>query len=198
MMAPALPPWRARNRLAEAILAALGDPQARRILARIAGDAEVARAWLAPEDSAHLEVVRMRAQCASTALAAVPIHSPSSDLGQALSAAAILFDAGLFFETHEVLEPHWQRASGETRDVVQGLIQIAVGYQHQVNGNARGARGLLAEGVARVRGRRLLGIGLDAFADAVTETGRRVDAVSPAAPRFPRFPQAHCHTQESP
>jgi Domain of unknown function (DUF309) len=191
MIAPPLPPLRLRNQLADAILAALHDPEARRTLARVAWDDEVAGRWLAPDESVHLGVIRARAQHASAALAAAPLHSPSRNLQAALDAAALLFDAGLFFETHEVLEPHWRQASGETREALQGLIQIAVGYQHWVNRNAKGARTLLAEGVTRVTGRRLRGIGLDEFGEAVAEANRQAaGGVSPVVPPFPRFQRA--------
>jgi len=53
--------------------------------------------------------------------------------------AAALWDARLFFEVHEVLEAVWQRAAGETRQALQGLIQIAVAFYHLAGGNLRAA-----------------------------------------------------------
>jgi predicted metal-dependent hydrolase len=104
-------------------------------------------------------------------------------LERALDDAALLFDAGLYFEVHEVLEPHWQQASGQMREALQGLIQIAVGYQHLANGNVRGARSLLADGAARITARVIKGRPLRRFAQQVLESA----ASSPASiPPFPR------------
>jgi predicted metal-dependent hydrolase len=61
-----------------------------------------------------------------------------------------LWNEGLFFEVHEVLEDVWRTVSGPVRQALQGVIQIAVAYHHQAHGNARGARSLLAEGRARL------------------------------------------------
>ena len=38
------------------------------------------------------------------------------------------FNAGAFFEAHEVWEELWNDADGETKRVVQALVQIAAGY----------------------------------------------------------------------
>ena len=108
-------------------------------------------------------------------------------LAEALEQAAALFDAGLGFEVHELLEPHWVRASGEERSALQGLIQIAVGYQHLANGNLMGAQALLQEGSERVRGRRLAGMDLEPFGRAVADTVPRVaePGADVAPPGFP-------------
>jgi predicted metal-dependent hydrolase len=191
MTAPPLPSLRARNRLAETILAALHEPAARRVLATLAWNEGAVAEWLAPDDPHQCGAVSARARRASVAVAAAPLCSPAGALGDALEAAALLFDAGLFFEVHELLEPHWRGASGDTREVLQGLIQIAVGYQHQVNGNTRGARSLLGEGAMRVRGRHLLGVSLDDFAEEVVRTGGCSPGDPPTAPDLavPRFPR---------
>jgi hypothetical protein len=64
--------------------------------------------------------------------------------------AAALWKEGLFFEVHEVLETEWQKASGDTRQALQGVIQIAVAFHHLAHGNRRGARTLLREGRRRL------------------------------------------------
>src|SRR5438034_258918 len=109
--------------------------------------------WLGADEPLQQAALRARARRASEALATLPLASPEPSLAAALDAAATLYDAGLHFEVHELLEPHWARAGGETKEALQGLIQIAVGYQHLANGNLRGARALLEEGSGRVRGR---------------------------------------------
>jgi predicted metal-dependent hydrolase len=89
---------------------------------------------------------------------------------------------------HEVLEPHWAAAQGDDREMLQGLIQIAVGYQHLANGNRAGARSLLVEGSGRLQQRRLAGVDLDSFARAAAVAAERLMAGEPVAvPSFPRF-----------
>jgi len=200
------PPLGLRNRLAETILSALGDPTARRDLQRVALSEDVD--WMRDAPPEHAALVRARARRASEALAAWPLISrsdpalpgrderwgvwgamsgPPMSLIAALAGAAVLFDAGLHFEVHELLEPHWVSARGAERQALQGLIQIAVGFQHLANGNLEGARSLLAEGCVRLRDGRLAGLDLDRFADAVTGTASRlIDPDAVAVPPFPR------------
>jgi hypothetical protein len=189
-MGPPLPARRARQRLAGTILSALHEPAARRLLASLARDAGAASGWLATDEADQRGAVMARARRANLAVGRSPLHAPPDDLADALESAAILFDAGLFFETHEVLEPHWRQASGDAREVLQALIQIAVGYQHEVNGNSRGARSLLGAGARRLQGRRLRGVGMDRFARAVARTAEPARARRPgqdlAVPPFPR------------
>src|SRR6266550_3858742 len=51
---------------------------------------------------------------------------------------------------HEVLEAVWKTAKGDTRQALQGVIQIAVAYHHLSHGNSRGARTLMTEGRGRL------------------------------------------------
>jgi hypothetical protein len=185
-MIPTLP-LRLRNRLAATILRALHDPAARGQLKRLAADAVTVAHWL--EDAAREQgpLLRERARRASEALAGRPPIPASPSLDEALAAAATLFDAGLHFEVHELLEPHWVRAEGPEREALQGLIQIAVGYQHLANGNLQGARALLTEGTRRLVAGHLGGLDLARFADNVADSIRKLtDAEMPAVPSFPR------------
>lgn len=70
---------------------------------------------------------------------------------QALKEAAYLFNEGLFFEVHEILETVWLTQENGIRLLLQGLIQIAVGFYHLENRNVRGALSLLKEGVEKVK-----------------------------------------------
>lgn len=45
-----------------------------------------------------------------------------------LTTAAILWDLGLFFEVHEVLELHWLQATGDVKQLLQALIRAAGVY----------------------------------------------------------------------
>ena len=112
----------------------------------------------------------------------------------ALAQSALLFDGGLYFEVHELLEPYWLRAAGRERETLQGLIQVAVGFHHLGNGNSAGARALLHDGAAKLLGRHIGGVAVDAFARAVVSTLHDVIRLGVEAPtRFlwssvPRFP----------
>ena len=205
-----------RNRLADLILDALHDGAARRGLEALAavcadpralGTAEPPRAF--PDDlfekhrdgwtirsgyRQHAEALGERASRAARALATAPLAPEDPPLDVLLDEAATLFEAGLYFEVHELLEPSWMRADGATRHGLQGLIQVAVGFQHLANGNLDGARALLHEGAAKLLGQRLIGRDTDDFARAVIRCEREVVGLGPdAARRFdwstvPRWP----------
>lgn len=55
-----------------------------------------------------------------------------------------LYNAGDYFEAHEVLEDLWRVTTGPDRKFYQGLIQLSVVLHHLGNGNAVGARNVLA------------------------------------------------------
>ena len=61
-----------------------------------------------------------------------------------------LFNAGMYFEAHEVWEHLWRRTEGGPRLFYQGLIQAAVGLHHLQNGNRAGARGQLQKALAKL------------------------------------------------
>ncbi len=63
---------------------------------------------------------------------------------------AFLFNQHLFFETHEILEEHWLEENGPLRPLLQGFIQIAVGFYHLLNQNYAGASSLLKDGTSRM------------------------------------------------
>src|SRR5205823_5532295 len=50
-----------------------------------------------------------------------------------------LFNAGEFFEAHEVLEEAWTPERGPRRLFLQSLIHVAVGAYHDSRGNPVGA-----------------------------------------------------------
>jgi hypothetical protein len=62
-----------------------------------------------------------------------------------------LFNAGRFFEAHEVWESAWLREEGEIRALLQGLIQIAAGFHQGLDRrNPTGCARLLSAGAARL------------------------------------------------
>jgi uncharacterized protein len=60
------------------------------------------------------------------------------------------FNAGRFFEAHEVWEELWLAAAEPEKTCLQGLIQVAAAFHHHGRGNARGAKSLLAAGIAKL------------------------------------------------
>ena len=179
-------PLRVRNHLAEIILTALEKPEARRELLALGELDAPPPDWLSSGDLDCRPLVRQRALSAAAALAARPAGRLDSR-ADVLDAAAALFDAHLYFEVHELLEPFWRDAEGGEREALQGLIQVAVGYQHLANGNLAGARALLDEGRRRLEGRTLEGMDLDGFGREVARTADRILRLDwRTVPPFPR------------
>jgi uncharacterized protein len=83
----------------------------------------------------------------------------------AVERGVLVFNAGLFFEYHELLEDHWRTETGDRKRFLQGLIQVAVGLHHWEHHNYRGATLLLREGAERLAVGRpgLLGLDVEAF-----------------------------------
>ncbi len=61
-----------------------------------------------------------------------------------------LFNKREFYRGHDEWEEVWRRAAGPRRRLLHGLIQVAVGYEHQKRGNPRGMRSLLRQGAAKL------------------------------------------------
>lgn len=206
-----------RNRLAELILDAVHDAGARDGLAALAAVCADPRALGGREPpvrfpadlferdagglvmrggfAASAREMGARAERGWRALRDRPVAEGEPEREEALDVAATLFDAGLYFEVHELLEPHWFRAVGPEREALQGLIQIAVGFQHLVNGNRRGALALLHEGAAKTAAGRLPGLPLADFTAAVRRCGAAIAALADGDDRgngtgVPPFPRA--------
>lgn len=61
------------------------------------------------------------------------------------------FNRREFYECHETLEKVWQEHLDTDRELIQGIIQVSVGYYHLLRGNRNGALKLLSRGLTRVR-----------------------------------------------
>lgn len=69
----------------------------------------------------------------------------------ALDAGVRLFDAGRFFDAHEVWEDAWRAETGARRLALQGLIQIAAGFHKGlVQGRPTGMVRLLDAGLGKL------------------------------------------------
>lgn len=69
---------------------------------------------------------------------------------EGLLAGVRLFNAGEFYECHEELEAIWLDEKDPIRYLYQGILQVGVGFHHLGNGNYRGARLLLENGIAKI------------------------------------------------
>jgi predicted metal-dependent hydrolase len=63
-----------------------------------------------------------------------------------------LFNAGEFYECHEVLEDVWRPSHGEERYFLQALIHFAVGFYHHQQGNRIGAELQLGKALRKLAG----------------------------------------------
>jgi uncharacterized protein len=79
------------------------------------------------------------------------------------------FNREHYFQSHEVWEDLWIGESGSARLFYKGLIQAAVALHHLTNGNAHGARKLLAgcERYLRPYRSRYMGLDVDGFTTAM-------------------------------
>jgi predicted metal-dependent hydrolase len=62
------------------------------------------------------------------------------------------FNAGEFFEAHEVWEEIWLAAPVPEKTFLQGMIQIAAAFHHYDRGNLRGTKSLLVAGLTKIDG----------------------------------------------
>jgi len=63
-----------------------------------------------------------------------------------------LFNAGEFYECHEVLEDVWRPSAGEERLFLQAIIHVAVGLYHHEEGNPTGAELQLRKALSKLAG----------------------------------------------
>jgi uncharacterized protein len=98
-----------------------------------------------------------------------------------------LFNAGKFFECHEVWEIAWREARGEPRVFFQGLIQAAVAILHAERGNRPGAKSVYAKARARLDPLpgAFMGIALDEFRAALARFFEQLEE----GPEIPCRPQ---------
>src|SRR6185369_11498755 len=86
----------------------------------------------------------------ATTTAATPGAAATTEPDPRWAAAVRSFDAGQYFEAHELWEELWNDAEGEERQLYQALVQIAAGYAKLDIGEVNGARKLFERGLARL------------------------------------------------
>ena len=103
-----------------------------------------------------------------------------------------LFNAGEFFEAHEVLEDVWRAAPASEKKFLQGLIQVAVGLHHHSRKNIVGARSLLARADKNLSAYPASHGGID-VAGLRGQLGQWVDALE-AGDGVPTLPRIEPHS----
>jgi hypothetical protein len=96
--------------------------------------------------------------------------------GNTIACARAAWDAGLFFEVHELLEPVWLAAAGETKHLLQAMIMAGAGFHHLTEGNLAGAQGLLRQSATRLRGIEHDTFDFDTFGRALGQIARDIEA----------------------
>ncbi len=62
-----------------------------------------------------------------------------------------LFNSEKWYQAHDAFEELWHETFGPERDVIQGVLQVAVAQLHLERGNTSGATILYGEGLGRLR-----------------------------------------------
>ena len=72
-----------------------------------------------------------------------------------------LFNSGQWYKSHDVFEEIWHETGGPERQLLQGILQVAVAQVHLENSNINGATILYGEALGRLKKFRLSDSGLD-------------------------------------
>ena len=96
-----------------------------------------------------------------------------------LKQAGILWEHGLFYEMHELLERYWKDSSGSKRKALQGLIRAAGMKIHMESGNTKAAitMGLKARDDLQLYGKTLKGFDkLESISADIADTLAALDS----------------------
>ena len=72
-----------------------------------------------------------------------------------------LFNSCQWYESHDVFEEIWHETGGSERQLLQGILQVAVAQVHLENSNLNGATILYGEALGRLKRFHLGNFGLD-------------------------------------
>jgi len=103
-------------------------------------------------------------------------------LAARLRAYAAVFNADHYHAAHDALEPRYLEATGEERDLLQGLIQYAAAAHHVHGENRDGATGLAASALEYLDGVDDRGVDLDPVRAWLRAVGEDYDAVAGRRP----------------
>jgi hypothetical protein len=88
-------------------------------------------------------------------------NSPEYFTSSPFCEAVNSFNARNWYLAHDQFEELWHQASGEKRELLQGIIQISVAEYHLENGNIMGSTLLMAEGLNHLGSITSHGVGYD-------------------------------------
>ena len=83
------------------------------------------------------------------------IHDSRFEIGMKL------FNSCQWYKSHDVFEEIWHETGGHERQLIQGILQVAVAQVHLENGNLNGATILYGEALGRLKKFHLTNFGLD-------------------------------------
>ena len=72
-----------------------------------------------------------------------------------------LFNSCQWYKSHDVFEEIWHETGGPERQLIQGILQVAVAQVHLENSNLNGATILYGEALGRLKKFHLTNFGLD-------------------------------------
>ena len=72
-----------------------------------------------------------------------------------------LFNSCQWYKSHDVFEEIWHETGGAERQLIQGILQVAVAQVHLENSNINGATILYGEALGRLKKFQLSNLGLD-------------------------------------
>ena len=72
-----------------------------------------------------------------------------------------LFNSCQWYKSHDVFEEIWHETGGPERQILQGILQVAVAQVHLENSNINGATILYGEALGRLKRFELNDFGLD-------------------------------------
>ena len=72
-----------------------------------------------------------------------------------------LFNSCQWYKSHDVFEEIWHETGGSERQLLQGILQVAVAQVHLENSNINGATILYGEALGRLKRYQLTNLGLD-------------------------------------
>ena len=72
-----------------------------------------------------------------------------------------LFNSCQWYKSHDVFEEIWHETGGAERQLLQGILQVAVAQVHLENNNINGATILYGEALGRLKRFQLANLGLD-------------------------------------
>ena len=72
-----------------------------------------------------------------------------------------LFNSCHWYKSHDVFEEIWHETGGPERQLIQGILQVAVAQVHLENSNINGATILYGEALGRLKRFKSTNLGLD-------------------------------------